>query len=75
MENDIFRFGIGSGFGEPGGGWRLAGGTTPPGLIYSPIFTTPMTNFMYLKTSAGKFFAILHKEILKCSLFISEPDQ
>ena len=57
--------------------WRIGGTpsariprSTPPGLIYFPIFTTIMTNYVYLKTSA-----ISHKKIFKCSIFSPEPDQ
>ena len=70
-ENGIFWSNIGSGFGESGSTTspRIPR-STPPGLIYFLIFTTIMTNYVYLKTSA-----ISHKKIFKCSIFSPEPDQ
>ena len=70
--NGIFWSNIGSGFGESGGtpSARIPRSTPPPGLIYFPIFTTIMTNYVYLKTSA-----ISHKKIFKFSIFSPEPDQ
>ena len=70
-ENGIFWSNIGSGFGEPEAHPHQEFlGVPPPGLIYFPIFTTIMTNYVYLKTSA-----ISHKKIFKFSIFSPEPDQ